>query len=103
MVSGNAAAVPELMVGLFNAYLTGNIGESMRLEPLVEEVVRLGHGGTVCLLKELLRSRGFDLGTARIRSVSPRDTDGTPIPSDALRAAFSWDVAAAKPATASRG
>jgi dihydrodipicolinate synthase/N-acetylneuraminate lyase len=94
VVSGNAAAVPEITVALLGAYMAGDAATAAQLEPLLGEVMRIGHDGAVGPLKALLRSRGFDLGTARVRSVSLRDDDQPAMPSDALRTAITWDLIA---------
>jgi len=91
VVSGNAAAVPELMVSTLAAYLAGDDGQAAALEPLLYEVVRLSAGGAPPLLKHLLQTRGMGIGPARIRSVLvPSKNGGSP--SHALREAVHWEV-----------
>ena len=94
VVSGNAAAVPELMRGLLTAHLAGDKDAVESLSPLLDEVLRLGHGGAPQLLKEILRSRGLDLGTCRARSVSQSELSVVTSygPSKALRDTAGWDI-----------
>jgi dihydrodipicolinate synthase/N-acetylneuraminate lyase len=103
VVSGNAAAVPELAVALMGAYLSGDAAASGRLKPLMDEVLAIGHRGAVGPLRELLRSRGFDIGEPRIQVVSPREREGAALPSPTLRASCAWDVGTVGSAPVSGG
>ena len=95
VVSGNAAALPELMVAVLDAYLRDDKEVIAPLEPLVGEVIRLTRGGQPAVLKALLRSRGMPIGGARVASVASSELAGALEPSDALRAAIGWDVSTA--------
>jgi dihydrodipicolinate synthase/N-acetylneuraminate lyase len=97
VVSGNAAAVPELGVALMAAYARGDAEEADRLQPLMDEVLAVGHGGAVGPLRDLLRSRGLDLGEPRVRMVSPREPGGRAVASPALRASCAWELEPAEP------
>lgn len=92
VVSGNAAVVPELAVAMLQSYLAGDEHEVERLKVLFDEINQLAHDGAPLLLKEILRSRGLDIGSARIRSVSPRETPPTVCPSDTLSNHISWQI-----------
>lgn len=96
VVSGNAGAVPDLMVQALEAYLKGDQEGIERLGPLVGEVIRLTRGGQPAALKALLASRGMPMGGARVASVSPAELAAASSPSDALRAAIGWDVGTAR-------
>ena len=99
VVSGNAAVVPELAARLLQAWLDGEAPEARRLTPLLDEVITLGHSGAPGPLKELLRTRGLDLGPARVRSVAARDAADQPGPSAALRQAVAWELSSAPAGT----
>jgi len=76
VVSGNAAANPDLMVALLDMYLSGGTSGLEILERRVADMRRRAHGGAPALLKDILRERGIDLGTSRVMSVTPRDLIG---------------------------
>jgi dihydrodipicolinate synthase/N-acetylneuraminate lyase len=99
VVSGNAAVVPELTTRLLQAWLDGDLPEARRLTPLLEEVITLGWAGAPGPLKELLRTRGLDLGPARVRSIAAGEAAGLAPPSAELRRAVSWDLSPARAAT----
>ncbi len=100
VVSGNAAVVPELASRLLRAWMDGEVSEARRLTPLLEEVVTLGRAGAPGPLKELLRTRGLDLGPSRVRSLSAREAADRPGPSEALRRAVDWEWSPAPAGTA---
>ncbi len=92
VVSGNAAALPELMVRALDAYLRRDEREIAAVGPLLEEVLALAHGGSPALLKAILRSRGMPVGAARVQSVAPSEPDASRSPSDRLKGAIGWVV-----------
>ncbi len=99
VVSGNAAVVPELTTRILQAWLDGDLTEARRLAPLLEEVMTLGRAGAPGPLKELLRTRGLDLGPARVHSIAASETAERPLPSAELRRAVSWELSPAPAAT----
>ena len=92
VVSGNAGAVPEVAVAMLQSYLAGDEHEVESLKALFDEINQLAHDGAPLMLKEILRSRGLDIGSARIRSVSPRETLPTVCPSDTLSNHIGWQI-----------
>ena len=66
IVSGNAAAVPDVVVTLFEAFRRGD--RTLEHRDTVDRLVRLTRAGSVDRLKQLLRLRGMDVGPARVRT-----------------------------------
>ena len=66
IVSGNAAAFPEVVCGLVDAVLEGREADADRLMAQLELVVELGRYGAPDRLRELLALRGVDIGRSRL-------------------------------------
>lgn len=66
IVSGNAAALPDVVVTLFEAFRRGERTATNR--DAIDRLVRLTRAGSVDRLKQLLRLRGMDVGPARVRT-----------------------------------
>ena len=73
IVSGNAAAFPEVVSGLVEAVLEGREAEADRLMAQLELVVELGRYGAPDRLRELLALRGIDIGRSRMATFLPID------------------------------
>ena len=73
IVSGNAAAVPDVVVALFGAFVRGE-GTAAHRDAL-DRLVRLTRAGSVDRLKQLLRLRGMDVGPARVRTFTAGEED----------------------------
>jgi len=66
MVSGNASAFPEILVGLYHAFVAGNLVEARRFQRLVNRLRRLlKDGAHLAYFKEALALRGVPVGTTR--------------------------------------
>lgn len=77
VVSGNAAAFPDVVSSLFAAVDLDNRHDYEAVWPQLEEVVRLGRGGAPDRLRELLKTRGIDAGSSRISTFSPHEISAT--------------------------
>ena len=65
-VSGTANAVPELVVGVFNAVQANDMDTARRLqEGLINVCNLLGDGSDLSMYKGLLALRGIDVGQVR--------------------------------------
>lgn len=65
-VSGNANVVPELVVGLFEAAIAGNLGQARKLQQTLTAALHLmGDGRDLSLFKSMLARRGLSVGTVR--------------------------------------
>lgn len=83
IVSGNAAALPDVVAAVFDAFRRGEATDAGRAA--VGALVQLTRAGAVDQLKRLLRLRGMDVGPARVRTHVPSEVDGRRLP-DALDA-----------------
>ncbi|MGD8683232.1 MAG: dihydrodipicolinate synthase family protein [Chloroflexota bacterium] len=66
IVSGNAAAFPEVVGGVLDAVLEGRDDEADRSMAQLETVVELGRSGAPDRLRELLTLRGVEVGRSRL-------------------------------------
>ena len=73
IVSGNAAALPDVVVTLFDAFRRGE-RTAMNRDAL-DRLVRLTRAGSVDRLKQLLRLRRMDVGPARVRTFVAGEED----------------------------
>ncbi len=71
IVSGNAAAAPDVVATLFRTFRRGEGTPADR--DALDRVVGLGRAGSVDRLKQLLRLRGMDVGPARVRTFDARE------------------------------
>lgn len=85
-VTGNAAVYPEAVGAAMDALLGGDADAWSSCASLLDEVVGLTVGGSPDRLKGLLRERGGDAGSARVRTGAPETGRGSA--STALRATF---------------
>ena len=86
LVSGNAAVFCEVVSRGLAALLAHDQAKLDRLDPLIEEIVRITRSGAPDRLKALLRARGVDAGVARVRTAP--DATAPPPLSPALSAAL---------------
>lgn len=77
IVSGNAAAFPDVVSGVVDAVLHGQDAEADRLLTQLETVVELGRSGAPDRLRELLAMRGIDVGRSRLRTFLPDEIPGS--------------------------
>lgn len=66
IVSGNAAAFPDVVSSVVDAVLQGRDAEADRALGQLETVVELGRSGAPDRLRELLTLRGIDVGRSRL-------------------------------------
>jgi dihydrodipicolinate synthase/N-acetylneuraminate lyase len=77
IVSGNAAAFPDVVSGLVDAVIGGREAEADRLMAQLELVVELGRYGAPDRLRELLALRGIDIGRSRVTTFLPAEIPET--------------------------
>ncbi len=71
-VSGHSNALPELVVGLYNAVAAGDLPLARTLQRQLKAVgAVIASAGGLPLLKALLRARGLDVGAVRPPLMSP--------------------------------
>jgi len=75
IVSGNAAALPDVVVAAWKGFHTSNPGLVSRARDLICSLVPLTLAGSADRLKEVLALRGMDIGPARIVTYQPADGD----------------------------
>jgi len=73
IVSGNAAAFPEVVSGVVDAVLQRRDAEADRLMAQLELIVELGRSGAPDRLRELLALRGVDVGPSRLATFLPEE------------------------------
>ena len=73
IVSGNAAAVPDVVVTLFEAFRRGD--RTLGQRDAIDRLVRITRAGSVDRLKQLLGLRGMDVGPARVRTFTTQEAD----------------------------
>ena len=76
IVSGNAAALPDVVAALFETFRRGERTATNR--DAIDRLVRLTRAGSVDRLKQLLRLRGMDVGPARVRTFVADEDDAEP-------------------------
>ena len=77
IVSGNAAAFPEVVSSVVDAVLEGRDADADRSMVQLELIVELGRSGAPDRLRELLTVRGIEIGRSRLKTFLP-----TEIPED---------------------
>jgi len=73
IVSGNAAAFPEVVSSVVDAVLQGLDAEAERSMARLKSVVELGRSGAPDRLRELLTLRGIDVGRSRVATFLPAE------------------------------
>jgi len=73
IISGNAAAFPEIVVGAWNAIKAGE--DLAGIRPILEDLAISSRAGAPDQLKVTLRERGLPGGWARIQSYDPQVPD----------------------------
>jgi dihydrodipicolinate synthase/N-acetylneuraminate lyase len=73
IVSGNAAAFPEVVSSLVDATAQGRDDEADHLMAQLESIVELGRSGAPDRLRELLTLRGIDVGRSRLKTFLPAE------------------------------
>jgi dihydrodipicolinate synthase/N-acetylneuraminate lyase len=71
IVSGNAAAFPEVVSRVVDAVLAGRDDEADRSMIQLEKVIELGRSGAPDRLRELLTLRGIEIGRSRLKTFVP--------------------------------
>lgn len=73
IVSGNAAAFPEVLSGVVDAVIEGPDAVADRLIAQLELVVELGRSGAPDRIRELLTLRGIEVGRSRLATFLPAE------------------------------
>lgn len=73
IVSGNAAAFPDVVSSLVDAVAQGRDDEADHSMAQLESIVELGRSGAPDRLRELLTLRGIDVGRSRLVTFLPAD------------------------------
>ncbi len=73
LVSGNAAALPDVVSRCFTSFREGRA--EGRANAIVSRMVRLTRSGAADRLKQILRLRDLDVGPSRIRTFLPVEAD----------------------------
>ena len=73
IVSGNAAAFPEIVSTVVGAVLAGRDVQGERSMAQLELIVELGRYGAPDRLRELLMMRGIEIGRSRLKTFLPQD------------------------------
>ena len=73
IVSGNAAAFPEVVSSVVDAVAQGRDAEADHSMAQLESIVELGRSGAPDRLRELLTLRGIDVGRSRLATFVPAD------------------------------
>ena len=73
IVSGNAAAFPEVVSRVVDAVLAGRDDEADRSMIQLEKVIELGRSGAPDRLRELLTARGVEIGRSRLATFLPEE------------------------------
>ena len=73
IVSGNAAAFPEVVSRVVDAVLAGRDDEADRSMIQLEKVIELGRSGAPDRLRELLTVRGVEIGRSRLATFLPEE------------------------------
>ena len=73
IVSGNAAAVPEVVSSVVDALLEGLDAEADSSMAQLELIVELGRSGAPDRLRELLTLRGIEIGRSRLATFTPAE------------------------------
>ncbi len=73
IVSGNAAAFPEVVSSVVDAVLQGRDAEADRSMTQLESIVELGRSGAPDRLRELLAMRGVEVGPSRVATFLPEE------------------------------
>lgn len=73
IVSGNAAAFPEVVSSVVDALLQGRDAEADHAMTRLEAVVELGRAGAPDRLRELLTMRGIEVGPSRLTTFMPEE------------------------------
>jgi dihydrodipicolinate synthase/N-acetylneuraminate lyase len=76
IVSGNAAAFPDVVSSVVDAVLQGRDAEADRSLAQLEAVVELGRSGAPDRLRELLTLRGIEVGRSRLTTYLPEEIPG---------------------------
>jgi len=73
IVSGNAAAFPEVVSSVVDAVLQGRDADADRSTAQLELIVELGRSGAPDRLRELLTLRGIEIGRSRLATFVPSE------------------------------
>ncbi|MEA2025352.1 MAG: dihydrodipicolinate synthase family protein [Chloroflexota bacterium] len=73
IVSGNAAAFPDVVSSLVDAVAHGRDAEADRSMAQLESIVELGRAGAPDRLRELLTLRGIEVGPSRLATFLPAE------------------------------